>query len=117
MVKVLVVEDSVPVQEKFAKALSDKVELLQAHTLWQGQMLFNEHKDDLAVIVMDACVPGDRPNSIGLIRLIRAEGFKGPMIAISSLYEYRMRLIEAGCSHECPKDSLPALLEGMLERQ
>ena len=111
MMKVLVVEDSMSFQSKFAAALAGKVELLE------GKVLFNKHKGGLAVIAMDACVPGDSPNSLGLIRLIRAEGFKGPMIAISSLYEYRMQLIEAGCSHECSKDSLPALLEGMLGRQ
>lgn len=107
MKKILIVEDLERVQNKFSDALAGKVELLQAYTLSQAITLFIEHKETLAVIAMDACVPGDEPNSMRIVKMIRAEGFMGPMIAISSLDEYRMKLVEAGCSHECEKDRLP----------
>ena len=114
MKKVLIVEDLEKYQSKFAAELAGKVSVLQAFTLYHGLALFEEHKDELAAIAMDACVPGDRPNSFGLVCKMRLAGFSGPMIAISSLYEYRQELMRAGCDHQCPKDDLPKVLLSIL---
>jgi len=103
--KVLVVDDMDWVHIKFAMELHNKeVILLKALTLEEGQKLFSANPD-ICVVVMDACVPGDWPNSQWLVRKIR-ETFKGPIIAISSMPTYRKELLRAGCDYESGKDDL-----------
>lgn len=116
MKKILIVEDSAEYQQKFSDALSEKFELLQAFTLPEGIALFEARSDELAAVAMDACVPGDSPNSMSVIRYIRDTGYTGPVIAISSLREYRMVLMAVGCDYECPKADFPLFLLKVLEK-
>lgn len=102
--KVLVVDNMDWVHRKFARELGEKVALLKALTLEEGEKLFGANPD-ICAIVMDACVPGDEPNSQWLVREIR-KTFKGPIIAISSMASYREELLRAGCDHESEKDGL-----------
>lgn len=111
--KVLIVEDRRINQEIYAAELQGKVFLMQAMNLEDGQRLFMENPD-VALIVMDACLSGDEPDSISLVKKIR-ETFSGPMIAASAAAEYRKLLLRAGCSHESPKCDVPDLVCKILE--
>ncbi|MEK7645673.1 MAG: hypothetical protein AAB374_00995 [Patescibacteria group bacterium] len=64
---------------------------------------------DIVAIVMDACVPGDRPTTPSLVQKLRST-FTGPMIAASSMSDYRRRLLAAGCDHESVKEEVPQML-------
>ena len=63
---------------------------------------------------MDACVPGDWPNTMPLVRKIR-QTFVGPIIANSSLLEYRKKLLEAGCDYECEKGEVAKKVLELIE--
>lgn len=102
MKKVLVVEDSKQWSGLIKRALENKLLVFQAFTTEEAEVALKLHPD-LAVILMDACVPGDNPNTMWLVRKMR-ETFKGPIIAISRVPEYRKKLIEAGCDYESEKD-------------
>ena len=103
--KVLVVDDMPFVHKKFRMSLGNKVILLEALTLKKGLSLFNANPD-VSIIVMDACVPGDEPNSQWLVEEIR-KTFTGPIIASSSSPVYRKKLLEVGCDYECDKGLVP----------
>ncbi|MBI2454361.1 MAG: hypothetical protein HYV54_02220 [Parcubacteria group bacterium] len=103
-VKVLVVEDNQRWQDTFARKFGQDFQLLQATTIEQGEELFLANPD-IGIVVMDACVPGDDPNTMNLVKKIR-ETFVGKMIASSSVKDYREILMAAGCSHQCPKNDL-----------
>lgn len=106
--KVLIVEDVELYQKRYAQMLKGKVELLQALDLKDGKRLFLENPD-ISLVVMDACISEDTPNSIPLVKKIR-ETFTGPIIAASADPSYRKFLVDAGCSHQAPKADVPSLI-------
>lgn len=101
MKKILIVEDDQNWSGIIRRGLGDKVLVIQAFTTEEAETVFQKNPD-LALILMDACVPGDRPNTMFLVKKMR-KTFSGPIIAISSLSEYRQELIKAGCDHEVEK--------------
>ena len=108
MLKVLIVEDEKRWQENYKQDLDDKVLIISAFTIEEAQRCFAENPD-IKAIIMDACVPGDRPTTLPIVRKFR-ETFFGPMIAASSDPDYREDLVSAGCSHETPKWDAPKKL-------
>lgn len=112
---ILMVEDDAVYVTRTQRMLGDAVQLVAANTLEGGLTLFEEHKDGLALILMDACVPGDDPNAMWLVRKIRESGFTKPIIAISSMPDYRQMLIRAGASDECAKVDIPTKVRRVLQ--
>ena len=111
--KILMVEDEDSLHKMVEEALGDRVAFLKALTLKEGQKLFRANPD-IFIVVMDACVPGNSPNSQYLVRKIR-ETFSGPMIATSSVPAYREELLAAGCDYECPKESIPKMVLDLID--
>lgn len=111
--KVLIVEDDSFFMRIMAERLSGKAEVLQATTLGVGEQIFDQNPD-LALILMDACVPGDRPNSMPLVQKIR-RSFTGPIIATSSDPRFRKILLQAGCNHEADKQMAGLLAIELLQ--
>jgi len=111
--KVLVVDDNESLQRSLKNVLSRHgIIVLSALTIGEAEELFSTNPD-VNLIVMDACVPGDRPNTFSLVRKIRQK-YAGPIIACSSLREYRRLLIEAGCDQEASKLDLPIVIKKIL---
>ena len=108
MKKVLIVEDRQSCQSGWAAQLAGKVEVIPAFTRLEAEEKFKANPD-VDAIVMDACVPGHKPNTMVLVMEFR-ENFKGPMIAQSDEPPYREMLIKYGCNFECKKDDVPAKL-------
>lgn len=100
MPKVLIVEDFLPYYENIRIELGNRAEVLWGQTLEEGEKIF-ENNPDLDLIIMDACVPGQIPNAMPLVKKIIATGFKNPIIACSSMF--CMELLEAGATHEANK--------------
>ena len=114
--KVLIVEDERRWQELLAETIVQLGRLpIEAMTVKEGERLFRENPDVVAIL-MDACVPGDTPTTVSLVRKIRDEMYRGPIVAMSSVLEYRELLVVAGCSHQCDKSDLlqrlPEILNG-----
>lgn len=110
--KVLIVEDDNDYQGMYSSELGEKVHLLQAFTINEAEEMFAENSD-IALVVMDACVASEWPNTQELVRLIRAS-FKVPMIAASSDWDYRQELKRCGCDHDARKDKVPAMVVELL---
>jgi len=104
--KVLIVEDDCVKQMAWIDMLANKVEVISAFSRVEAEQTFRDNPD-ISAIVMDACVPGNSPNTAVLVREFR-ETFNGPIIATSSEAPYRQLLIRAGCDYECKKDDVPA---------
>jgi CheY-like chemotaxis protein len=100
--KVLIVEDEKSWQHTFTALLGNKVEVLLAPTIQDAEKLFQEHRSDLAAILMDAQVMASFPNTMDLIREFR-RFYKGPMIAMSSLPKNITILMDAGCDYGVTK--------------
>lgn len=103
--KILVVEDLWPVQDFLQRSLSTKVKFLSAFTIKEARALFAGNPD-VKLIVMNACVPEDAesprphaPNTPSLVKEFR-QSFKGPMIAMSNVFEYQDMLMDAGCNYK-----------------
>jgi CheY-like chemotaxis protein len=110
--KVLIVEDDEALQSCFELDLQDSARILAACSMQHARKQFAQHPD-LAMIVMDACVPGNHPTTLPLVREFR-EQFQGPIIAVSSIDHYRKALLAAGCDHECDKSDVGATVLRLL---
>jgi len=104
--KILIVEDDELLQLAWKRLIlaTTPMEVIQAFSIKEAEIVFNENRD-LSVIAVDACVPGDEPNTIDMIRQFR-KTFTGPMIAISSRDDFNQILMLAGCDHEIGKGKL-----------
>jgi DNA-binding response OmpR family regulator len=114
---VLLVEDYLPYRELFAMHLGDAgVEVLLAETQEEALLLFEKNKDLIEIIVMDACVPGSSPNTMGLIKTIKDSGFTKPIVGCSSGEDYNKILMEAGATHATKKTEVASFVLGMLNK-
>jgi len=99
--KVLIVEDDSGWQNAFKYGIDGKFDLYFADSITNAEILFREISD-VDCIIMDACVPGDEPNTMDLVKEIR-KTYKGPIIANSSVEEYVEELLGAGCDYGAHK--------------
>lgn len=106
ILKVLAVEDEEMIQNLWRRQLEGKVEIISAFTIKEAEGKFSANPD-VAVILMDGCMPGNELNTLPLVRKFR-ETFTGQMIATSSRFSWE--LVKAGCSYECAKTLVPSLL-------
>lgn len=97
MQKILIVDDNEEMQRALKRSLANDYVLLQSLTIEEARRLYQENAD-IALIVMDGCVPGDEINTLPLVREFR-QNFSGPIIANSGNPDYQQQLLAAGCSH------------------
>ena len=104
--KILIIEDDVDWQEIFRGGLNFvSVKIIQAFSIEDAKKAFDDNNSDLAIIAVDACVPGKNPNTMNIVKSFRSS-FKGPMIAISSRDDFNNMLMSAGCDHKADKHKL-----------
>ncbi len=113
---ILIVEDGESYQNRYARELADHANILAAYNIHDAERLFEENKGNISLIVMDACVPGDSPTTLGLTREFK-KTFEMPMIAASSISDYRQDLLLAGCTHEASKYDVSKLVVQLLAKQ
>ena len=86
---------------------------LVASSLEEGERLFQANPD-LTLVIMDGCVPGERPNSMPLVQKMR-QTFRGPIVAGSGNPNVCKTLVEAGCSHWALKHMVSGLVSKILK--
>ena len=99
--RILVVEDNKSAHLLWSKFFVGIASVSFAFDIEQAKNMFLSEKFD--IIVMDCCVPGHSPNTMDLVVLMRQSGFKGPILANSSVHKYTSLLILSGASHSCTK--------------
>lgn len=104
MKKVLIVEDDHMIFFLMKAIFAGRVEILWAEELKQGEYLF-ENNPDIDLIIMDACVPGNKPNSMPLIEKIVKSGFDEPILASSSSHQFSQQLVWAGATYIVDKNN------------
>ncbi len=111
--KVLIVED----EELFVKAwmglLKNEVEIVSSSTIEDAERIVGGSLD-FALMVVDCCVPGNKPNTQALVRLIREKGFKEPIIAKSTDSSFTTALLNDGASHRAAPWEVPPLIRNLL---
>jgi CheY-like chemotaxis protein len=85
-----------------------------ATSLEELHSVYAQHQSHIAAVILDGCIPGHFVNTIGFIRAARANGFTKPIVAASSLPEYRAQMVGAGCSHQAPKELAADLVADLL---
>ncbi len=103
--KVLIVEDKTNYSSAWCKKLEDQLEIVLAESIKEAERIFKKDSS-FNLIVMDCCVPGDVPNTMGLVKMMR-KTYHGPILANSSLDDYIDILIMAGANHRSNKHSVP----------
>jgi len=112
---VLVVEDKEWVCESFRVRLEKYCKLLFAKTREEADKLFDENSSKVALIGMDACLSGEIPDTLELTRRIRGDGWRGPIIAISSDPGLNETLKRCGASYACDKFNFPEIAISVLD--
>lgn len=113
MKKILIVEDYPPQIVIFKRQMKSDFELLFATTHQEALKLFSENSD-IELIVMDACLKGEEPDTILLVTHFR-KTFSKTIIATSSNIEYRQYLVSAGCDLECDKNEVAKIVSKILQ--
>ena len=118
MKKVLIIEDMPRFYQVYSEDLDNEVLVLVARDS-ESALSHLSANPDIAIIVMDACLKSEMPDTIDLTKEIRALGYKGPMIANSNSDKYNKLLMSAGCdlknsygSKDCIPEQVLALLKG-----
>lgn len=90
------------------------IRIIKATTLVELSMIFAKYEHEIAAVILDGCIPGHYVNTIGFIQNAREHGFDRPIVAASSLPEYRDEMVRAGCSHQAPKWAAVELVADLL---
>lgn len=94
-----------------------------AEDVQTARKLARQYIHELSIVSFDAwmpLVPGgmieyDNPGTIPLAAELKAAGFNRPMIAASACIIHNGSLLDAGCTHKCPKGTEVTLIE-MIEQ-
>ena len=115
---ILVIEDD----DTFFKFLeiyisfeSKEIGIIRASDLEEGDKIFFENKENIDLVLTDACVPGHEPNSMNLIKKIKRSGFNNPIIGMSSQEVYLLKLKEAGADFVLSKSKLEIITKKITE--
>ncbi|KKR53746.1 MAG: hypothetical protein UT90_C0005G0053 [Parcubacteria group bacterium GW2011_GWA1_40_21] len=101
--KILIIEDSADRQEEWKELLNKyPINIIQAFSLEEAERAFNDNPD-LSAVAVDACVPGNEPNTMELARKMRNSFTDRPMIAISNVEDFNDILMSAGCDYKTDK--------------
>lgn len=102
---VLLADDLPEVLEGWVNTLTEYgIPCMTASTLEDLNRGFAMYKDDISAIILDGCIPGHEVNTIEFIKMARASGYTKPIVAASSSQLYRWDMVDAGCSHQAPKN-------------
>lgn len=109
--KILLVEDN----ETIGKAQKKSLEIAGGEIFWaknlqEARSFLKEKIGEIQLIILDACLESDTPNSYVLISESRKMGFQGPIVASSSLKEYNNLLIQAGANFGSDKRGVITLV-------
>lgn len=106
--KILIVEDYASYRDLCHKGLKEALGEegyigLEAATHQQAEEIFAQNPD-ISVIIMDACLDGNTPDTLDLIKKFR-ETFRGPMVAASTDSDHNTLLCNAGCDLRVKKSA------------
>ncbi len=101
MKKLLLVEGNSKWAMRIKSGLAGLAEITWVNNLYDAEDVFFESDFDL--VVLDACVDEPQPDSLPLLKNIKESGFKGPIIAISTIDNYLWFMRKAGASHPVEK--------------
>ncbi len=111
--KILIVEDLELQNFIYREQMERYFELLFATTHQEALKLFSDNSD-IELIVMDAYLEGDTPDTIPLVTYFR-KSFSKTIIATSSDIKYRKYLLSAGCDLECDKNEVAKVVRKILQ--
>jgi len=101
---VLIIEDSKTVALTQKRCLEDeRIEVLWAETIEKAKNILKERAKEISVIILDACLQSEKPNTMCLIPEARARGFRGSIITSSSNDDYSQTLMRAGATYKSDK--------------
>lgn len=110
---ILVVDDQRTLHMMFRERFDGVARQLHAYTVDEARSLFETHERDIAIVVMDACVPGRIPTTTGLVSEMRRT-FRGPIIGCSNEPLYLTVMRDVGCSHTSDKTDVFTIIERIL---
>jgi len=97
-----------------ASGLFSKVTVAQSVS--EAEFRF-QNLESVSGVLMDACLSGEKPDTLELTRKIReTHGYDGIIIAMSRDSSFRRFQLQAGCSHESTKEDAARYLMSLLLR-
>lgn len=109
--KILLIEDDKRLSTALSGLIKDKtgLDVICAYTLKEAEEKIRTSINEISIIILDACLEVNFPNTIPLITLSKNLGFKGPIIACSSLDEYNEVLLRFGADLKVKSGKLSVL--------
>lgn len=114
--RVLIIEDNVSLAKVWLMD-TEGVRLTIVTTLGEARRQIDSHHDEFVAIFVDGRLEVcscDPPDTLELIQHIRAQGYTGPLIAISNDSEVRQQQLTAGCNDSCAKEVVTDIIRQLL---
>lgn len=110
---ILIIEDSLDIQQRYRRRIARDIEIIAAYDLGDAMQKIDQ-LSGLQAIVFDGSL--DFTNALVTIPLVKQaqQRHTCPLIAASRDRNYRNQLVEAGCTHQASKESLPAVINRLL---
>ena len=96
---ILFVEDERLMLMAFERNFDDVAHVLLAENLSLAQQLFHEHRDELDLVIVDGHVDSNCLDTIPFVRMVRREGYAGPLLSAASDLRDQDEMMRRGCSH------------------
>lgn len=80
-----------------------------ARSLFEAEKLFKDAEEPFTAILMDACLCGEKPDTLELSSEMRRK-FYGPIVAMSRDSQFRRIQMQHGCDLEAEKETAASVL-------
>lgn len=113
--RILMIEDEENVIKVFCEIYGPSMVIVTATKLNEAEVLIDNTANTFDLVILDACLGGNSPNTLRLPARLRENGFKGQIIGFSSEPQYQASLKGAGCDQVCHKTEIFKVVDKLLE--
>lgn len=114
MSRILMIEDEESVIKAFCEVYGAMV-IVTVTKLVEAEVLIDTAANTFDIVIIDACLGGNSPNTLRLPARLRENGFKNQIIGFSSEPQYLASLKGAGCDTVCHKAEIFKVVDRLLE--
>lgn len=113
--RILMIEDEESVIKAFGEVYALTAVVVTTTTLIEAEVVIDNMANTFDIVIIDACLGGNSPNTLRLPARIRETKYKGPIVGFSSEPQYLGSLKGAGCDTVCHKAEIFRVIDKLLQ--
>lgn len=113
--RILLLEDDPSVIKAFTEVYGLTAVVVTTTTLTEAEVVIDNMANTFHVVIIDACLGGNSPNTLRFPARLRENGFEKHIIGFSSEPQYLGSLKGAGCHQVCHKAEIFRVIDKLLQ--